>query len=262
MILLAFRQPFDWRGLLEFIERRQIPGIESVADGRYRRNTAQGVVEVRLASDGCSLEATLPDESLVARVRHLFDLDAEPDAIRAVLGRDPQLNGILSRHAGLRVPGCWDPFEVSVRAIMGQQVSVAAATTMTSRLVRAFGPPTPAGLATAALETVGVVRARAASIRALAAAVLDRRIVFEEESGLDARIAQLTALPGIGPWTANYIAMRACHCADAFPSADLILRRAASMDGKPLHARELEARSQAWRPFRAYATIALWREVT
>ena len=183
---------------------------------------------------------------------------------------------MLAKRPGLRLPSGWDGFEIAVRAILGQQVSVAAARTLATRLAHKygraletpFGPglehifPTPLALADADLSTIGVTRARAETIRNVARALLDGRVDFQPERGLDDFVARWVALPGIGPWTAHYIAMRALAHPDAFPAEDLILRRVASDDDTALSARALLARAEAWRPWRAYTVIHLWREAT
>jgi len=203
-------------------------------------------------------------------VRRLFDLDARPDAIGAVLGRDPLLRALVGRRPGLRVPGAVDPFEASVRALLGQQVSVAAATTFAGRFAAAFGTPLAAGgdatlrcrFPTAAeiaarspaeIAAIGLPLARASALFTLAAAVATGAIRLDGVLDLDRFVADLIELPGIGAWTAHYLAMRALHAPDAFPAADLGVRKA--LGGTP---REAEARAEAWRPFRSYAVMYLW----
>jgi len=212
---------------------------------------------------------------LVARVRRLFDLDARPDLIARVLGRDPHLAPLVEARPGLRVPGAIDPFEASVRALLGQQVSVAAATTLAGRFAAAFGAPHAGGdrltrrfptarevaaAGPAAIARIGLPAARAAAVHALASAVARGAIRLDGARDLDPFVAELTALPGIGPWTAHYLAMRALHLPDAFPAADLGVRKAlrASPSSPLPPPRELEARAEAWRPFRAYAVLHLW----
>ncbi len=217
-----------------------------------------------------SLPALLP---LVERVRGIFDLTADPVRIATDLGRDPLLASRIAIRPGIRVPGAWDPFELAVRAVLGQQVSVRAATTLAGRLVEAFGEPIetsipalthrfPAAevLAEADVATIGLPRARAETIRALARAVTEGRLVLDGAAGLDGAIASLLSIPGIGPWTAHYIAMRAFREPDAFPAADLGLRRAAARNGRPPSAAALERRAEAWRPWRAYAALWLWSD--
>jgi len=281
VLRLPRRAPHDFAQLIEFFARRAIPGVESVTDHSYRRSfqldAEPGWFEV--SADGAAAltlrvhhpaSAALGD--IVARVKRMFDLDADPRAIARVLRGDALLAPLLRRWPGQRLPAAWDGFEIAVRAVLGQQVSVAAARTLAARLVDAHGGrcaqgepfgvgrlfPLPAALVEAPLERHGVTRARAATIRGLARAVLDGRISLGGEQGLAQFERTLVALPGIGAWTAHYIAMRALGHPDAFPAADLILRRAAGQ-GRTLTARELEALSQRWRPWRAYAVMLLWR---
>jgi len=274
---LAYRPPFDWDALIAFLSARATPGVESVADSWYRRTIAidgkTGTIQVGPSSSkpGVELEVRFPDSRallvIVERVRRMFDLGADPAVIDAQLGGDLLLGRILKRHPGIRTPGAWDGFELSVRAILGQQVSVAAATTIAGRLAKRFGSavdatygldrifPTPEQLATAPIEEVGVIAARAETIRTLARAVCAGSVTFSTMSSAENITAALQALPGIGPWTAQYIAMRALGEPDAFPSGDLVLQRMAG----GCSARELERRSEQWRPWRAYAVMLLWQ---
>jgi AraC family transcriptional regulator of adaptative response / DNA-3-methyladenine glycosylase II len=277
---LAYRPPYDWDALLAFLEARATPGVESVEDGRYRRTISiganNGVVDVsRVKSRAAlALEVCFPDPRallfIVERVGRMFDIGADPSVIGEHLGADPLLRRPLSKHPGIRTPGAWDGFELAVRAILGQQISVRAATTMAGRLAGMFGSPiadarridrlfpTAAQLADAALERVGVMPARAATIRAMAQRVADGTIAFGSCVDEGATLAALRALPGIGDWTAAYIAMRAFGEPDAFPAGDLVLRRAAG----GCTARELGRRSAVWRPWRAYAVMLLWQDAT
>jgi AraC family transcriptional regulator of adaptative response / DNA-3-methyladenine glycosylase II len=250
----------------------------SSSDGsRYRRTISvdgrHGSIEVsRLESrSALSLEVRFPDPRallfIVERVKAMFDLGADPAIIAEHLRADPLLRGPLAKHPGIRTPGAWDGFELAVRAILGQQISVRAATTMAGRIATMFGSPaisgdqsewlfpTPAQLAHAAIERAGVVSARAETIRSLARRVADATITFN--ASVDARemVSVLKDLPGIGDWTAEYIAMRALGEPDAFPSGDLVLRRMAG----GCAARELDRRSASWRPWRAYAVMLLWQ---
>ena len=230
---MNYLEPFDWNGVVNWLGARAIPGIESVEDGVYRRGAARVWLE-----DGVVRSSRAP----AARVRRLFDLDADPAAIHATLGSDRMLAPLLRRRPGVRVPGAWDPFELAVRAIVGQQVSVAGARTVLGRIAATHGL-TAERLAEVTVE--GMPRKRAETIRLLANAVASGEIVLGRDD--------LTRVPGIGPWTANYIAMRLGD-RDAFPAGDLILRRRAG----GLTERELLRRSEAWRPFRAYAAMLLW----
>jgi AraC family transcriptional regulator of adaptative response / DNA-3-methyladenine glycosylase II len=207
---------------------------------------------------------------IVRRVRRIFDLDADLRIVHATLGKDPLLARGIAQRPGLRVPGGWDGFEVAVRAVLGQQVSVAAATTLARRVVDRFGGaldgmpegldrqfPTPQALADAPLESIGLPRTRAATVRAVAAAVADGRLDFSAGQRLETFVARCVALPGIGPWTAHYMALRALALPDAFPAGDLVLQQVLGGDTR-LSERATEARSHAWRPWRAYAVLHLW----
>jgi AraC family transcriptional regulator of adaptative response / DNA-3-methyladenine glycosylase II len=211
--------------------------------------------------------------AIVERVRRMFDLNADPLQIAATFSRDPLLGERMSRRPGLRVPGAWSGFELAVRAILGQQVTVRAARTLAGRLVERFGMPIenpghglthvfprPDALASADFAGVGLTTARAATIRGLARAVVSGDLRLEAPLGLDEAVVRLAALPGIGEWTAQYIALRAFGEPDAFPAADLGLRRAlANGKGMP-STRELAQLSEAWRPWRSYAAIHLWTD--
>jgi AraC family transcriptional regulator, regulatory protein of adaptative response / DNA-3-methyladenine glycosylase II len=283
---LAFRPPLAWSPLLGFLAARAIPGVEEVdqAAGIYRRAFAgeggTGIVEVAMASDRRSLDlwvraagrSGMPTGLLevVRRVRRMFDLDADPLAIADRLGKSRLLAPAFAALPGLRVPGAWDPFEALVRAMLGQQISVAAATTLAGRLVERCseapgkrgggngGPyrpfPGPAAVAAIDLAAIGLPAARASALRAVAEAVTAEPDLLGPAAGLDELVARLGHLPGVGPWTAHYLAMRGMREPDAFPAGDLGLRRAAG----GISPRELAAQAEAWRPWRAYAAVALW----
>jgi len=278
---LPYRAPYDFAALLAFFARRAIPGIEQIDGESYsRRFTLLGecgslrVSQIR-ADNALALTVDFAHPSalqeVTSRVRRMFDLDADIGAINHHLGADATLRTLVRRHPGQRLPGAWDGFEVAVRAVLGQQVSVAAARTLAQRLVQRFGTPCPRGdeaallfpsaetLAHADLSGLGITTARAATLNALARALCEQRVSFRPEQSLAEFVASWTALPGIGPWTAHYIAMRALSDPDAFPAADLILRRAAAPDRIALSTRALEQISERWRPWRAYAVVHLWR---
>lgn len=278
---LAYRPPYDWTAIQDFFARRALPGVERVSRESYTRTVSvhgdSGWIEVKPAADADALDLSvhgLGATALLAaafRIRQVFDLAADPVDVRRTLGDDPLLKPLLRRRPGLRVPGAWDPFELAVRAVLGQQVSVAAARTLAARLVAAHGRPLPAPaqglthlfpdattLATADLTGIGLTRARALAVNALAEAVADGRVVLEDAAGADELRESLTRLPGIGPWTAEYVAMRALSEPDAFPAEDLVLRRMAG-SRRPLTAKMLLARAERWRPWRAYAVLHLWR---
>jgi AraC family transcriptional regulator of adaptative response / DNA-3-methyladenine glycosylase II len=279
---LEFRPPLAWKCLLNYLRLRAIPGVEFADETHYRRTAAlqghQGWISVSLAKGGAALDVELSASlapvigAVIGRVKQLFDLDAAPDSVDAVLSKDPVLGDVVRRLPGLRVAGAFDGFELGVRAILGQQVSVKAATTVAGRWARAFGTalPTPypeldrlaptagrlAGVSVNEIASPGIVGSRARSIAALAAAVDERRVILNCAADIDVQIEALMRLPGIGPWTAHYIAMRALHWPDAFPGTDLMLLRAAGCGH-----RELQARAEAWRPWRAYATHYLWQSL-
>ena len=290
VLRLDYRPPYAWAHVLRFLAARAIPGVEAVdvGAGAYRRVVREGgtvgTIEVRpvdgrpalaLAVSPSLVPALMP---IVARVRRLFDLDARPDLIARVLGRDPRLASLVAARPGLRVPGAVDTFEAAVRAMLGQQISVAAATTLAGRFAAALGAPYAGGgdglthrfptakeVAAAgpgAIGKIGVPSARAAALHGLAVAIASGAVRLDgaRERELERFVAELTALPGIGPWTAHYLAMRALHVPDAFPAADLGVRKAlVDRPGAELPpVREVERRAEAWRPFRAYAVLHLW----
>jgi AraC family transcriptional regulator of adaptative response / DNA-3-methyladenine glycosylase II len=265
---LPFHPPLAFETMLEFLRARAIAGVEAVASGEYSRTAridgVPVIVSVRRASEqSLRLEiaplgglsrplASLP--RAVESARRLFDLAADPASINRVLHRDALLARSVSARPGLRVVGAWDPFELAVRAIVGQQVTVRGASTIASRIAGMFGPviehaplglsrlfPAPSILADADLARTGLTRARAEAIRALARAVASRTVAFDAPLGIDDVVARFTAIRGIGPWTAHMIAMRGLGEPDAFPIAD----------------RALSLRAEAWRPWRSYAAMHL-----
>jgi AraC family transcriptional regulator of adaptative response / DNA-3-methyladenine glycosylase II len=279
---LDFRPPLAWESLLGYLRLRAIPGVEWVDGTHYRRTVAissnQGWIAVSLAATASALKVELSPSlvpvvgAVIARVQQLFDLGAAPDAVNDVLSAEPRLRDVVRRLPGLRVPGAFDGFELGVRAVLGQQVSVKAATTVAGRWARAFGAPiatpfaqldrlapTAVRLASSSeneIAALGIVGSRARCILALSRAVVDRRVTLSPVADVATQIEALERLPGIGAWTAQYIAMRALQWPDAFPATDLMLLRAAGMTR-----RQLAARSEAWRPWRAYATHYLWQSL-
>jgi len=279
---LPFSPPYDWASMLAFLATRAIPGVELVEHERYRRSfaldAATGSVEVWLPAQQRHLLARIETSDIaalsgiVARLRSVFDLDADSVAIDAHLMRQPSLAARVRVRPGIRVPGAWDAFEIAVRAVLGQQVSVKAATTLASRLVLAFGRPlpgasdarrlfpTPQQLAKADLTGIGLTRARATSLNALAGSVVADPALLRGSATLDETVAKLAALPGLGAWTAQYIAMRAMREPDAFPASDLGLMRALeTAQGRP-SAATLTRLAEPWRPWRAYAALRLWMQ--
>lgn len=283
-VRLAYRPPYDTPAMLAFLSRRQIAGIEQVDEetGLWSRSLAlrsggqlhTGWMQVRfdptqshvLVQASESLHPVLP--ALIRRLRAALDLDADPQAIEAVLGGD------FPGGAGLRVPGSLCGFELAVRAVLGQQVTVAAARTFCRRLVERFGEPlaTPlpgvdrlfpspqalAGVPGEALGALGIVRQRQAALAALARAVAEGRLVLEPAADPAATIASLRELPGFGDWTAQYIAMRALRWPDAFPAGDVAVQQALGLRSGPQPLRAATVRAEAWRPWRGYAVIRAW----
>jgi len=279
---LPYRDPYDFDGLLAFYARRAIPGVEIIDERGYRRSILidgePGWFSVsQIAGDSALRLGVLGVRTahlgqLVGRVRRMFDVDADPVAIMQALKRDRRLRPLTKRWPGQRLPGAWDGFELGVRAVLGQQISVVAARTLAARIVERYGTayeasapaglgslfPPPAALAEAPLESIGLTRARAATIRGLAQACVDGRIDFSSQQTLADTVTRLCLLPGIGAWTAHYIAMRAYTHPDAFPAGDLVLRKIIG-EGSPLGERAMQLCAEAWRPWRAYAVMLLWR---
>jgi AraC family transcriptional regulator of adaptative response / DNA-3-methyladenine glycosylase II len=275
---LGYRAPFDWDGLLRFLSRRIIPGVEEVRDGTYSRTLRvkrqdrlyAGHLEVRNLPEHRTLSVRLSDgllpvcAGILERIRRLFDLHADPVAIAEALGP------LAEERPGLRVPGSFDGFEMAVRAVLGQQISVAAARTLAGRLAERFGAPlegAAAGLnrlfpaaqklarATAEeLARLGIIRQRGLTLVSLARAVSDGQVALEPGHRVEETLGELRRIPGIGEWTAQYIAMRALSWPDAFPHTDLGIRKAL---GERSPKRVLELTEQ-WRPWRAYAALHLW----
>jgi AraC family transcriptional regulator of adaptative response / DNA-3-methyladenine glycosylase II len=282
---LTYRPPFAWRALLDFFQARAIPGVESISGDRYlrtiRMNAGIGSIAVRHDESRRKLRVAVRLSSpkglieIAARLRQLFDLDADADGIDRVLAQQTMLRANVSGCPGMRVPGAFDGFETAVRGILGQQVSVKGATTVAGRLAERWGTklprrlahgddlvwvfPTPRRLAKAPLEEVGIIRARAETIRNLARAVLADASLLHPGKGLTEDIDRWVALPGIGPWTAHYVAMRVLREPDALPSGDLGLRKAITKSGeKPRPPRDVETELDRFRPYRAYAAMRLW----
>jgi AraC family transcriptional regulator, regulatory protein of adaptative response / DNA-3-methyladenine glycosylase II len=273
---LRFRPPYDWDGMLSFMAPRATPGVEIVEGDSYRRSIAlgkgEGYFEVSPADQPETLNVRIqfPDPRalflIIERIRRMFDLNADWQTIATRLQIDPALRRQLQAKPGLRVPGCWDGFELTVRAILGQQVTVKGATTLAGRLVRAFGRPLtapnglthafpcPEALADANLKSVGLTASRAETIRLLSRSICKGEINFDAVIDSEQFMRHLCEIPGIGNWTAQYVAMRALGEPDAFPVGDLGLLRALHLTSP----RELEARAERWRPWRAYATLYLW----
>jgi AraC family transcriptional regulator of adaptative response / DNA-3-methyladenine glycosylase II len=280
---LSYRPPFDWTRLLAFLSMRALRGVECVRDNEYLRTIRlgdhTGWVRIRHAPERRALLVELTHSltpvlpALLGRLRNLFDLSARPDVVAAHFAGDALLGDAVSRMPGLRVPGAFDGFELAVRAVLGQQVTVKGATTLGGRFADALGEaietphpeltrlsPTPARVGTASVDEIarlGIIQARAKSIIAIAQEVDAGRLVLDAGADPTRSIEQLVALPGIGQWTAHYIAMRALRWPDAFPKEDIALRK--RMGG--ISAAQAETMSQAWRPWRSYATLYLWQSI-
>ena len=282
-VRLRYREPFDWQQALGFFVFRATPGVESVGRDEYVRSIRHadhdGLIRVRheqpghlaVSIHGVPTSAIFP---VVQHVRSMFDVDAPVAEIEACLGQDPALRERLSGGRGVRVPGVWNGFELAVRAILGQQVSVAAATTMAGRVAERYGDkasfddvpgisrhfPGPERLMRARFNDMGLIGSRIHSIRELARAVAKGRLSLDEESDPVETRKELLKIRGIGDWTAQYIAMRALKDPDAFPASDLgLLRAFDDRLGRRIKPKELEELSAAWRPWRAYAALLLWQ---
>ena len=277
---LRFRPPYHWSGMLAFLAARATPGVEAVESGSYFRSILVGGMAgyfgVSLDEEHNSLRVCIQFGDprslffIIERIRAMFDLNADWTKIARAFKSDPALTRVVESAPGLRVPGCWNGFELATRAILGQQITVRAATSLAGRIVKAFGRvfpgtgslthlfPPPEILADADLTDIGMPRARRETIRALARAVCDGRIRFEGIVESTSFLQSLTEIPGIGKWTAQYVAMRALGEPDAFPVGDAALLTALSLT----NAAELELRAEAWRPWRAYATMYVWKTAT
>ena len=280
-LLLRYQPPYDWTAMLGFLEQRAIPGMESVVDDCYTRAIAldgeQGTVSIRLGecnalSAGIRVARLAAVPGIIARLRRVFDLAADPLAICAHLAKDSVLAPLVKKRPGLRVPGAWDGFELAVRAVLGQQISVTAAVRLAARLVAKYGEPLavprhglthcfprPEALAKADLTKLGMPKARAATLSAVAAAVVADPDVFGANCGLEEAVQRLRAIRGVGEWTAQYIALRQLREPDAFPASDIgVLRALTDARGQRPKAAEVLARAENWRPWRAYAAQHLW----
>ena len=284
---LPFKPPFDWPRLLRFFGGRATPGVEAVEAGAYRRAIdwagESGTLSVRLHPRKRCLVATIDGpasrhaDALAAPIARMFDLRAEPKKIAAELATDPWLAPLVEAVPGLRVPGAWSGFELVVRAIVGQQVSVKAATTIIGRLVQRAGErieghphentawrfPTPAALAAVDLAQIGMPGKRVAALQGFAHAVATGEVPLDSTTADTATLrAALLARPGIGPWTVEYVAMRVWRDADAWPASDLVLMQSISArDPSLVRPTQQRARTDAWRPWRAYAAMHLWNEI-
>jgi DNA-3-methyladenine glycosylase II len=282
-LLLAFQPPYDWRALLGFLSARAIAGMEEVVDGVYSRsiglNGLHGTLSIRPATaDSLELILEFPDPAavpeIVARLRRMFDLDADLSAFHQHLAVDPLLARLIAERPGLRVPGTWDGLELAIRAVLGQQITVGAAIRLAGKLVAQYGAPlaSPQGglthvfpeaavLASADLATLGMPKSRGRTLSGVAQALLDDPLLFEP--GRQDGVARLLALYGIGDWTAQYIALRQLREMDGFPSGDVgLINALAALEGQAVTARQLLLRAEGWRPYRGYAAQLLWTSLS
>lgn len=281
-ICLSYRPPYDWQSLLAFLAYRAIPGVEWVSGNSYARTICiDGIAGHFIAcfepeKNRLRVQLHYPETRhlyhIIDRIRSIFDLRADSAQIDQFLARDKQLRPLVKKFPGLRVPGCWDGFEVAVRAILGQQISVKAASTLVARIADKHGQrydgghaqlshsfPAADSLATADLDGLGIVGQRIAAIKAIAGLLRQDRLRIDCTIDSESFVRQICEVKGIGEWTAYYIAMRALNDPNAFPYSDLILRRAAAPTGETLTPKQLLSRSDSWQPWRAYAVILLWR---
>jgi AraC family transcriptional regulator of adaptative response / DNA-3-methyladenine glycosylase II len=283
-VRLPYRRPFDWSALLQFFAARATPGVEAVNGDTYSRtvfaNDNHGVVEIRPDQRDGYLSLTLhcvDTNALfesVQTAREVFDLDAPISEIRATLGKDKSIKAMLRKNPGVRVPGAWDGFEITIRAILGQQISVKAATTLAGRIAEKYGErlhlegtniegglrhlfPTAERLMRARLQNIGLVRSRAETIRRVSAAVVNGELQFDVAQDPEQFCDALKSIKGVGDWTAQYVAMRALKNPDAFPGSDLGLLKALVHPDR-VSPKELITRAEDWRPWRAYAAMLLW----
>jgi AraC family transcriptional regulator of adaptative response / DNA-3-methyladenine glycosylase II len=282
-VRLSYRQPFSWQHLLEFFGPRMTPGVEAIVDDRYRRSLSIGgkhaVVEVYPDQKPSYLNLTLHSVDTpalfetVQQARDVFDLDAPVAEISSVLSSDPLLKKSLRKYRGIRVPGAWDGFELTIRAILGQQISVKAATTLAGRIAARYGEPLDHGaagggdllylfptaerLSRARFNNIGLVRSRADTLQRVAMAVVRGDLQFDAANDPDEFCTALQSIKGIGDWTAQYVMMRALKNPDAFPASDLGLLKALRYPDR-VSPNELLRHAERWRPWRAYAALLLW----
>ena len=280
---LAYQPPYDWPAMLGFLSARAVAGMETVVDGVYSRSIgldgAHGTFSIRpVAGDALEVMLDFPDPAavpeIVARLRRMFDLDADLAAIHRSLKADPLMARLIAERPGLRVPGTWDGLELAIRAVLGQQISVVAAIRLAGKLVVQYGTPLTSVLpgithvfpvadvlAQADLAALGMPKSRGRTLSGVAQALLDDPLLFEP--GREGGVARLLALHGIGDWTAQYIALRQLREMDAFPGGDVGLINALSaLEGERVTARELLARAEGWRPCRGYAAQLLWTSLS
>lgn len=280
---LKFQPPYDWPAMLGFLSARAIAGMEKVVDGVYSRSIGLSGVHGTLsikpeAADSLELLLDFPDPAavpeIVARVRRMFDLDADLSTMHQHLAVDPLLARLIVERPGLRVPGTWDGLELAIRAVLGQQITVGAAIKLAGKLVAHYGAPLASPrdglthvfpetrvLAMADLATLGMPKSRGRTLSGVAQALLDDPLLFEPDR--QGGVKRLLALYGIGDWTAQYIALRQLREMDGFPNGDVgLINALAALEGEAVTARQLLARAEAWRPYRGYAAQLLWTSLS
>ncbi len=285
VLKLSYRPPYDWEHLLGFLEARAVKGVEKVEDGVYYRtirvNNCHGWIAVRNEGEKNQISLEIALESVehlmsaVNKVRVLFNLDTDPQIINSFFIKDKLLGPLIEKFPGLRMPGAWSAFEYGIRAVLGQQVSVAAATTLAGRIAERYGPapsidmpdglisvfPDSSELSSADFSNMGLTRRRTETLIEIVSAVNDGRVSFDPAQELEDFVADMVKLKGIGPWTAHYTAMRGFSHPDAFPESDLGILKALEKDGvRPTASRAGEI-SVKWRPWRAYAAFLLWHSL-
>lgn len=279
-ITLSYQQPYDWKSHLAFLAYRSIPGVEVVKENSYARTISMdgiaGHFRVEFGSNSNQIQAKIQFPELkqrhhiIERIKSIFDLHADSEQIDKFLAKDKLLKPMVKKFPGLRVPGCWSGFEVAVRAILGQQVTVKAASTLVSRISERYGQkydcnieglthvfPDAKELQGAKMENIGIIRQRISAIQLIADLVASGKLVIDSTIDMKEFVDQICAIKGIGEWTAFYIAMRALNEPNAFPFSDLILRRA--LTEEELTPKQLLTLSEPWQPWRAYAVILLWK---
>lgn len=282
-VLLEYQPPYDWSAMLGFLSARAIVGIEVVVDGVYSRsiglNGVHGTFSIKpAATDALEVTLDFPDSTavpeIIARLRRMFDLDADLATIHRQLTVDPLMARLIAERPGLRVPGAWDGLELAIRAVLGQQITVGAAIKLAGKLVAQHGEPLAsslpgvihvfpqaAALASVDLATLGMPKSRGRTLSGVAQTLLDDPLLFEPDR--EGGVARLLALHGIGDWTAQYIALRQLRDPDAFPSGDVgLINALAALEGEAVTARQLLQRAEAWRPYRGYAAQLLWTSLS
>jgi DNA-3-methyladenine glycosylase II len=280
---MAFAAPYDWPAMLGFLSARAIAGMETVVGDVYSRsiglNGVHGTLSIQPATaDALELTLDFPDPTalpeIVARLRRMFDLDADLITMQRHLSNDPLLARLIAERPGLRVPGAWDGLELAIRAVLGQQITVVAAIKLAGKLVAQYGVPLVSPregltyvfpgasvLAAADLATLGMPKSRGRTLSGVAQALLDDPLLFEP--GREGGVARLLALHGIGEWTAQYIALRQLREMDGFANGDVgLINALAALEGEPVTAKQLLLRAEAWRPYRGYAAQLLWTSLS